>query len=509
MSVMSPAAQTTPTGGNQAARSATARVLDRFGWALPVLVTALVVRFQATRPQLWRDELATWWAATRSPAGLDRLTAHIDVVFVAYYRFMHVWTEAFGDSALSLRTPSMIAVAALAGVVAVLGRVLGSSAAGVLGGLVFAALPSTSRYGQEARPYALVALAATTATLLLLLALRHRKWWYWAGYTVALCLTGALHMVAVLVLAGHVVAVIWAAVARRSRQPLWWAGAATVVALAPIVPLVLRGHRQVGVQLGDRVLPPDVFDIGTLPFGLLGGATIGGAVVALAVVGALLARRDHHPPGGLESDPFAGRGTTVLGLMTVAPVLAFVVGAELEPIYTLRYVFFLAAPTALLAGLALSRFRVAGAVTVLLFVAFLGLRDQDLARRSHEASSAPLIDYRHAAALVAAHRQPGDAIVYHRDGWQFADLGIEYYLRGDAPADVLAVRSRDAAGSFWTPETPDPARALAGHHRVWWVDPISLDTRRFDPPPPALRDRYRVAGEWHTGGFVVRLYETG
>jgi mannosyltransferase len=487
MSVMIPPVQTAPAGADRPAG-----VLHRFGWVLPVLVTAVVVRYQAARPQLWRDELATWWASTRSPTGLDRLTSHIDAVFVPYYRFMHVWTELFGDSTLSLRTPSMIAVVATAGVVAVLGKVLGSPVAGVLGGLLFAALPSTSRYGQEARPYALAALAATTATLLLLLALRHRKWWYWAGYTVALSLAGALHMIALLILAGHLVAVVRTALAGRTWRPLRWAGGAVVLAVAPVVPIVLRGHRQVGLQLGNRVLPPDAFAMGRLPEGVIGGATIGGAVVALAVAGALL----------------NGRTGAWFGLMTLAPVAAFLVAAQVAPIYTLRYVFFLAAPAALLAGLALSKFRVPAAVVVILVLAFLGLRDQDTARRSHESPGSIPIDYRHAASIVAAHRQPGDSIVYHRSGWQFADLGLEYYLRGDTPADALAAESRDAAGSYWTPEVTDPATALAGLNRVWWVDPINLGSHQYDQPPASiLEDHYREIGAWRTSGFQVRLYE--
>jgi len=36
------------------------RWFGRFFWLVPVAVTGLIVRYQAARPQLWRDEFATW-----------------------------------------------------------------------------------------------------------------------------------------------------------------------------------------------------------------------------------------------------------------------------------------------------------------------------------------------------------------------------------------------------------------------------------------------------------------
>jgi mannosyltransferase len=504
MSVMSPTQPAPPVDAARPGRSALPGLVDRFGWILPVLVTAVVVRYQAGRPQLWRDELATWWGASRSPAGLDRLTTHIDAVFIPYYKFMHVWIAVFGDSTLSMRTPSMIAAAATAGVVAVLGRVLGSSTAGLFGGLLFAALPSVSRYGQEARPYALAALFATTATLLLVLALRHMKWWYWVAYAVALCLAGAMHMIALLILAGHVVAVIRAAVVRRAWSPLLWAGVAAVVAVAPIMPLLLLGHRQAKLQLGSRVQPPDAFDMARVPDGVIGNATVGGAVLALALIGAMIAFRR---TAGETSDR-RYETPALLGLMTLAPLAAFLIAAQVTPVYTLRYVFFLAAPATLLAGWALANLRVPAALVVILLIAFFGLQDQDKARLSHEARGSRLINYRRVASIIAAQRQPGDAIVYGRTGWQFADIAMEYYLRGNTPTDILAAKTRDAAGSYWTPQVTDPAAALAHSDRVWWVDPSNLASHKFDPvPAPLLNRHFRVAGTWNASGIQVRLFE--
>src|SRR3954451_9647205 len=60
-------------------------------WAVPAVVTALVVGYQAGRPDPWRDEFASWSAATRTVPEIVALGRHIDGVIVPYYLFLHVW----------------------------------------------------------------------------------------------------------------------------------------------------------------------------------------------------------------------------------------------------------------------------------------------------------------------------------------------------------------------------------------------------------------------------------
>ena len=112
--------------------------------------------------------------------------------------------------------------------------------------------------------------------------------------------------------------------------------------------------------------------------------------------------------------------------------------------------------------------------------------------------------------MIAGHRQSGDAIVYQRGGWQFADIAMEYYLRPHPPADVLAATSRVAAGSFWTPEVADPDGALARVSRVWDVVPdgsASGPGPRYDRVRAALAHRFRQAGRWRLSGITVLLYQ--
>jgi mannosyltransferase len=123
---------------------------------------------------------------------------YVDAVLAPYYVLMHAWVSVFGDSDLALRIPSLLAMAAAAGLTGALGARLAGPGAGLLAGIVFGLLPSTSRFGAEARPYALVVFAAVAATYLLLRAWERPTAVRWAGYAGAVAMLSLLHVVAVL-----------------------------------------------------------------------------------------------------------------------------------------------------------------------------------------------------------------------------------------------------------------------------------------------------------------------
>ncbi|MCZ7435605.1 glycosyltransferase family 39 protein [Micromonospora sp. WMMC241] len=177
-------------------------------WAVPGLLTLAVTLVGIGHAQLWRDELATWSAATRPLPDLLRLTRTIDAATGPYYLLMHAWTALAGTSPTALRLPSALAMAGAAALTARLGARLAGDRAGLLAGLLFSVLPATSRYGQEARPYALATLLAVLATLLLVDALHRPTWRRWAGYAVAVAALGLLHLIALTLLAAHAVAVL-------------------------------------------------------------------------------------------------------------------------------------------------------------------------------------------------------------------------------------------------------------------------------------------------------------
>jgi len=115
----------------------------------------------------------------------------IDAVLGIYYFGLHLWMAVFGDSATAMRLPSVIAMAAAAAVVSLIGRRLGGGVAGLASGLIFAVIPSVSRYAQEARPYAFATFFAALATLMFLRAMERPRWSNWIIYAVVLAAAGA------------------------------------------------------------------------------------------------------------------------------------------------------------------------------------------------------------------------------------------------------------------------------------------------------------------------------
>src|SRR5258706_11492490 len=86
----------------------------------------------------------------------------------------------------------------------------GPRAAGLLAGLALTAVPLTTRYAQEARPYALTTLFAVLATYALVRAVASPRWPWWVLYAAALLLAGLFRLLSVLIVAAHAVSLWWA-----------------------------------------------------------------------------------------------------------------------------------------------------------------------------------------------------------------------------------------------------------------------------------------------------------
>ncbi|MEV0805851.1 glycosyltransferase family 39 protein [Micromonospora sp. NPDC050200] len=489
----------------------------RLVWVPPTLATLAAGLYGIGHAQPWRDELATWSAATRPLGDLLRLTGTVDAATGPYYLLVHGWIRLFGDSATALRLPSALAMAGAAGLTAVLGRWLLGAPAGLLAGLLFAVLPGTSRYAQEARPYALASLFAMLATLLLVAALRRPSWARWAGYAAAVAALGLTHLLALTLLAAHGVLVLicwWRGpaaagldppparlappVAGNGRLPARWA-LALLPALALLAPLLLTAREQRSHQL-VWVEPARLVDLAALPAGVTQSGVVGGLLVGLAALGAARAGRRALPPG----------------LCVLLPVLLVFVPALVVALWVPRYLVFTVPFASLLAGAALAGTPapaparpVPAALAIVVLAGLLGLPDQVALRQTH---GWPTVDYRGAARIVAAGQQPGDAVVFHpRDGWLFLDLGMAYQLGAARPRDVLVVRDQRRRADLWATECARPAECLAEVRRVWLV----VAGRRADPlaavpggKGDALRTGFTVSQVWQRPGLTVALLIT-
>nr|WP_233604387.1 glycosyltransferase family 39 protein [Micromonospora sp. HM5-17] len=469
--------------------------LRRAVWLWPALATLLITAVQLDGAPLWRDELATWSAASRSVGDLLRLAGTIDAVSAPYYLLTHAWIAMAGDSVTALRLPSTFGMAGTAALTTVLGTRLVDVRTGLLGGLLFAVLPSTSRYGQEARPYALASLLAVLATLLLVRALDRPGPLRWLGYGAAVVGLGLASLVAVSVVAGHAVAVLLDRRARsRGGRPrlVGWAVAVGGAALL-LAPLAAFGRRQHGRQL-DWVDAPGIGDLIALPGTVVQATMVGGALLGLAAV-------------GLAS---SGRWGLALGSMVLLPVVLLFVGGVLTPLWVPRYLLVVLPYGCLLAGAALAPLRLPAALAIVLATGLLGVPEQLAVRRTHETPRSAEVDYPAAVRIIATHQRPGDGIVYApRDGWAFLDLAIAYHLRDDAPADVLLREDAVRRADLWASECAEPARCLAPVDRVWllvWgerADPLAgVAAPKADP----LRTQFRLDRRWPVPGLTVALF---
>ncbi|MEV8505808.1 glycosyltransferase family 39 protein [Actinoplanes sp. NPDC051475] len=463
------------------------RVAGLLCWLAPAIVTAFVVAYRAAEPQLWRDELATWSAATRTVPQIFALGRHIDGVTVPYYLLEHVTIGLFGDSTLALRLPSLLAATATAAVTGLLARRLWDARAALLAGLVVAAVPVVSRYAQEARVYAFAALFAALSTLLLLRALELPRRRRWLAYGTAVLGLGWSHQVALLLLLGHAVAVV----ATNRRLLLRWLPAATF-AMGGALPFILLGLGQHGRQL-NWLFAAEPADLATVAQTIFLSGVLGGAVCALAVA----TLRD--------------RTAVALFLSALLPVLVlYAVDQLVTPMFVGRYLFFVVPLLCALAGQTLARLRLPLGLAVVVVLALIGLPVQDEIRRSHSP-----FDYRQAARVIEANARPGDGIVYApRQGWQFTDIALRYHLGDGVPRDVLLEADEVANASLWATECADPAACLRGAGRVWTVSADNLETGRraglTDQLTPAERAAlaagYDQVMETRLEGFTIALY---
>ncbi|MFJ2198948.1 glycosyltransferase family 39 protein [Streptomyces violaceusniger] len=273
---------------------------------------------------MWRDESTTYQVAHRSLGEIGHLLGNADVAHGLYYLLMHAVFALWDGGLLALRLPSVLAMAATAAGVGLLGHRLAGPRAGLVAGLVFPLAPAVQRYAPEGRSYALVSAAVVAATHLLLSAVARPRKRTWAGYAAVASLACLLHEFAILAVAAHGVTLYRARVGARSGWA--WGQAASVVAVV-LAPLVIVSQQQ--AALVGWISAPGPSEL--LGFG------------ALALMGLLCAR-----------GPLPARGSVPLRDLALAllilPPAALMAVSYLHPLYVDRYVLYAHVGLALLIG---------------------------------------------------------------------------------------------------------------------------------------------------------------
>ncbi|MEV7013870.1 hypothetical protein [Streptosporangium sp. NPDC051022] len=463
-------------------------------------------------PSFWRDESVSVLAATMSLDELWELLGHIDTVHALYYLMLRPFA-AFGGE-FAVRLPSALAVAGATFGVAAIGRKLATPRtgrwAGPLAGLVYATLPMVSRYGQEARSYALVSAVAVAATWVLLGERRSR----YVGYGLLVTLLGLFHLYALLLLPAHAVTVV-----RRRGEILPWLAsvAGAGVLLTPLV-LVASGQRdeqlfwlkvpglpqlgEFGVEISGgpvsweaSALPP-IFLALLLLLALLGvwyGSRIRlgagtGAGTARTAPGTVPEEAEEPERSGGTKGTGTGRGaravppslTAVALPWAILPVLLSFAISQVYPVYNPRYVLFVLPALALLAGAGLAVARLIPlSLAVLAALVALSMSAQLTIR---EPANRP-DDLRGMAAELGVRERPGDAVLYMPERFR---LFVAVY--GEPYRDLRPFEQAT--------------------DRVWLVSRRVLDTDwQDDPRLRELKRSFRKAGPTRISGAVrITLY---
>lgn len=280
------------------------------------------------RPAPWIDEAATMVAVQRSWTGVVALFGGADAPLVPYYILAKAWSMLWAALPLivSLRLLSAVAAAATAGLLFWLVRGRTDDVTGAVAAAILIVLPSFVRYGQEARPYALLSLAVTVSWVLwsriVWLPRRFARRPFGMQVALAASLTVGLltSLFAVFQWPAQMLAAL--TVARRGRRGvgrlLWSFAAAGVLGGVPAWLAFRRGTgpQQVAATGPDAVLDTMVRAVSVDP----GPPALAVMVVALAVAGGVLVAR-HGRSGERQLAAMAGWWAVVPTLLSLVVVL--------------------------------------------------------------------------------------------------------------------------------------------------------------------------------------------
>lgn len=454
-------------------------------WLAPGLLMGALGLVRVRAPGFSTDELATWGMATSTwRQNLALLRGGEASAGALYHLMIRAWAALFGASDMSLRVPAILAMAAAAASVGWLASRMFTPRTGLFAGLIFALLPTSTRYAQEAGPYALTALAAVLSTFLLVRAVQRPGLWRLAGYGAAVAALGLLHVVALLLLAAHG----WAVLAIRRRVAGWWLVAASAGAF-PAVLLFWLGARH---SIRFMRAPGDLLHLLTAaPRGLFGVTALGLVLLALALFSLPL----RYPAG-------------VYTAWAVVPPLALLLSTQVESVPLPQGLVFTLPAWATLGAVALGRIRARWGMVVLVAIALVGLPVQEAFREADGHRQAT----RQLAAIIAARARPGDGVIYgsaeQQGGWAGRDAVAHYLPAHRRPKDVLTTRPQRTDGHLLAAECADVAKCLGRTGRLWVVrigeqrDPIQGIGQAKEQ---VLRTKYQVTQVWYPKRLTLAL----
>lgn len=525
-----PAEDLSLAAGQPRAAPASSRWQDVATWPwvalIPAVVTFGVMLYRITRPSFWQDEASTLADTHRTLPQLFALLGHIDAVHGGYYVFMWFVIRVAGTGELAVRFPSAVAMAVAAGCLGLLGKRLVSSLAGLAAGLVFAAVPEISWYGQNARDYALVTAVATIASYLFVRAVLdappagrggRNRWMIWYG--VSLAVLGLLNLFALLLIPAH--GLVLAARSRRraavppgtdsspaeatSRSPLRGWLIAVLVAVVVASPVIYFGWKERGQVAW--ITPPGHREVTGLEQLIGPGSAV---IAALVIIAAGIVFSAVRGRTRLRADWPRPLVALCLTWLVLPPAVLLLVSLA-HPIYLFRYIVFCIPAAALLVGTALAALgRLAGTVGLIVIVVLV-LPAQAAVRgpQSHG-------DNLRAVSQFLGHRaHTGDAVLFASFYERKIEAAYPAGFRGlrDISLGESAVAVAEPVGTN-APVSVITSR-LASVSRVWLISrrhlpepsaPGSAPGVRPPAPPPLQQLGFRLVYSHGISDYRVQFW---
>ncbi len=404
--------------------------------AVPTLVAAALCSYGLSARSLGFDEGASVTIAAQHGAALGRAIAHDGGNMSGYYLLLHALTGLFGNGLVAVRLPSVVFVAATAGLLTRLAQTLFGSRVALISGLFTAVSLPLVFWGQSARGYApMVALTCASylafATVVRRAESGERTTPAAILYAIATGLAAYTSFVAVLIVPAQLLMLVRR---RRALAPVLRALTCSVLSWIPLVVLALsRGsgqlfwvprpslkiERQVLETLTSAGLDPS-FHRNAATWALLALTTP--MLLAIAAAFAVQARR--------------GQAKWSLGLMLswllVPVVLTWVESLFGQPIFIPRNLLMVLPPVGVLLALVVTDGHLPRLAGISLLAALLALR---LVQVTATYGVSPE-DWKGASAYVLARSNSSDCVAFYPSDGR---MSFRYYLADvtTAPRPIL------------------------------------------------------------------------
>ena len=446
-------------------------------------------------PSYWNDEAATMRLARLSPRGILQFVEHKDAVHAVYALFMHEWIRLFGESELSTRLPSALAVGFGCAAVFLLARSLDYARAAWPAAVVMLLLPRVMSNGVEARSYAIATALIAWSAVWAVSAGRFGRWWRWSFFSLLMALSIVVFLYAALV----VPALAFPLLLRRGSRRRGLAAFAIAAGCAGLVasPIAVLAAGQGGQIAWLDAQPVNVYTVGVESFYL---SSWWGALFAVALLVLWFARRRR------EAQSVAAR---MAAAWLAIPALALLAASALfSPTFTPRYLSMCAPALALLVGMAITSWRQRTSA-VLLAVTLLLALPTAVSVRTEDAKPGGQ-NFRQVANIIRNNARANDGFLLANTGTVTLRprLALAAYPDAFDGLDDLALLTSYQTTGTYSDALVDSVvveRRELEKSRIWIV------TRKDEAQPGGdseslHQNGYEREAAWHVTGMTVALW---